>query len=374
MDAVTPRPADAPQPIEFSGSAGSFFGLAFGNLLLTIITIGIYRFWAKTRVRAYLWERTSFQGEPLEYRGRGIEKLLGALVVLGAVFVPLAIVGMIIAALGSAGDKLLAMLLYLPVYIGLIYLLGVGIYRSQRYIFSRTSWRGIRGGMTSGGWGYGVLYLKMTLLQVVSLGFATPYVTTRVWNARMNDGMFGSLPVAANAEWRPLFRRFIMVWVVALAVYAGIAATVMFGMPDVVAMLKAGSGRPADPEAAKATLAALGRLYGLIFLGGIVIALLMMGYYAAMLRELFGKTRIGTMALSLDVTPLGLIGFYLGNIAIVVFTLGLGVIIMPYRSFGFYARRLSTIGAFDADKLLQTSLAGPVQGDGLADAFDISAF
>ena len=302
-------------------------------------------------------------GEPLEYRGRGIEKMLGALLVLGGVFVPLGSIGMVIAAFSAGGDSLLAGLWYVPAYVVLIYLVGVAVYRSQRYRFSRTSWRGIRGGMINGGWSYGCLHLKMTLLQVVTLGFAIPYAAVRLWNARMNDAVFGSLPVSSRAQWQPLLRRFMTAWIAALAIYAGIVVMVFRAIPDVVALLSTGPAR----------LHAL-TVGGGVLIGFLMLGLLLLGYHAAMLRELVGNTRVGTMALAIDVTPTGLLRFYLGNIGLVVCTFGLGIVMMPYRVFGFYALRVSTVGSFDADAVLQTGLVGPIRGNGLAEAFDMTAF
>jgi uncharacterized membrane protein YjgN (DUF898 family) len=112
------------QRLAFSGRIGSFWGIALLNLLLTILTLGIFRFWAKTRQRRYLWAETSFAGEPLEYRGRGVELLVGALLAFAFIFLPLFAVGFIGQAIGKA-----AMFLYVPVYFGLFWLMGVGVYR-----------------------------------------------------------------------------------------------------------------------------------------------------------------------------------------------------------------------------------------------------
>ncbi|WP_397603378.1 DUF898 family protein [Sphingorhabdus sp.] len=54
----------------FHGSWQEFARIAFPNLLLTIVTLGIYRFWATTREREYLWGKTDFIDERLEWSGR----------------------------------------------------------------------------------------------------------------------------------------------------------------------------------------------------------------------------------------------------------------------------------------------------------------
>ena len=369
MDAMTP--VAAAEPVRFDGRLSGFVGLALGNLLLTIITLGIYRFWAKTRVRRHLWERTLFQGEPLEYRGRGIEKFVGALIVVAVLFVPLIVVSMIASYLIASKALPAAIILYLVMYLALIWLVGVGIYRSQRYLFSRTAWRGIRGGMVNGGWSYGLLFLKLALLSVLTLGFASPYVATRLWNARMNDASFGSAQLGATASWRPVYSRFLLAWIGALAIYVVAIGLVMAAFGPALEAFKPGAPPPEHPEA---MFGAILKIYGVMILAGITIALLMLRYKAALLRELFGQTSLDTLGFRFSATAGDLLKFALANFAIVVFTFGLGTIFMPFRVWTFYVRHLSTIGSLDVDALLQTSLVAPVQGDGLADAFDAAAF
>ena len=41
------------EPIKFKGKAAEYFGIWIVNLLLTVITIGIYGAWAKVRKKKY---------------------------------------------------------------------------------------------------------------------------------------------------------------------------------------------------------------------------------------------------------------------------------------------------------------------------------
>ncbi|RFA27198.1 hypothetical protein CAI21_15230 [Alkalilimnicola ehrlichii] len=59
------------------GSGAELFVIYLVNLLLKVITLGIYHFWAVTRVRRYLWAQTSFDGERFEYTGTGRQLFLG---------------------------------------------------------------------------------------------------------------------------------------------------------------------------------------------------------------------------------------------------------------------------------------------------------
>jgi uncharacterized membrane protein YjgN (DUF898 family) len=62
--------------------------LSLVNFLLNVITLSIYRFWAKTRVRRHIWSCVKINGEPLEYTGTGLELFLGALIVFGLIGLP----------------------------------------------------------------------------------------------------------------------------------------------------------------------------------------------------------------------------------------------------------------------------------------------
>jgi len=192
--------------------------------------------------------QTTFHGEPLEYRDRGIEKLLGALVVFAVLAVPLFGRSITSALLSAADHREWVPLLILILELGLLSLFGVGLYRSQRYILSRTAWPGIRGGMRHGGWRYGLSYLELVLLSVVTLGFIPPFVSTRLWNLRMSDAMFGPALFSAAAQWRPLYGRFLFAIIGTLLVF-GLAMVLAFSQfGDQLSHFKPGAPPPADPK------------------------------------------------------------------------------------------------------------------------------
>ena len=62
-------------------------GLSFTNMLLRILTLGIYHFWAKTEVRKRIWSAIRINDEPLTYTGRGLELFIGFLIVFFLFFV-----------------------------------------------------------------------------------------------------------------------------------------------------------------------------------------------------------------------------------------------------------------------------------------------
>jgi len=88
QDAFNTSAAAGPvERIGYEGQTGAVAGIALQNALFNLVTLGFYRFWAKTRLRRYFWGNTVFRGERLEYTGRGIEMFLGFLIAIAILFV-----------------------------------------------------------------------------------------------------------------------------------------------------------------------------------------------------------------------------------------------------------------------------------------------
>ena len=70
-----------PIAFEFHGKAGEYFRIWIVNILLTILTLGIYSAWAKVRNKQYFYGNSLLGGSPFEYSASPIAILKGRLVV-----------------------------------------------------------------------------------------------------------------------------------------------------------------------------------------------------------------------------------------------------------------------------------------------------
>jgi uncharacterized membrane protein YjgN (DUF898 family) len=362
---VAGRPAA--ERVRFEGGMGAFFLAQVGRLVLTVLTLGIHRFWWKTSVRRRLWADTTVDGDPLEYSGRGIEMFLGALIVFAAVLIPLSVLSFVAQLLQGSGQLLLAGLLQLGFFVLIVWLIGFAVYRARRYMLSRTSWRGIRAGMRGNGVGYAWLSFRLTLLNIVTLGFATPYGDARRWNALWGDAMLGTMPVKADVEWRSLMKTF-------LPAYAG--SILAFGLAFAMGwdgLVQLGAAADQGPLAVGEfdTLRPILEFYGYFAIAFLASALMMTGYRARFHQEALSATRLGDVTFGFSATTGDWLRFYLGNAAWVVLTLGIGGLLLRYRLWRFWMMHLRIHGELDPDAVRQSQLARPVQGDGLADAFDV---
>ena len=126
----------------FHGSGGSLFGIYVVNVLFTLVTLGVYYFWAKVRVRKYVLSQSEIEGDRFAYHGTGRELLIGFLKAMLFFVVPVIVLAVVRDVLDVwIGLKVLAGLLGYLLLVVFIPLATVG---ARRYRLSRSSWRGIR--------------------------------------------------------------------------------------------------------------------------------------------------------------------------------------------------------------------------------------
>ncbi|MGR3435763.1 MAG: DUF898 family protein [Shimia sp.] len=187
-EAVLP---DERHPGTFEGRMGAVAWLALRTGFWTILTLGLYRFWAKTKLRRYYWSSVRIGGWPLEYVGTPWEKLLGFLYAVVLVAFYLGIVNLILmfvsfsllAAPGAAyGLSLL----------GVVPLWFFAQYRARRYVLARTRWRGLRFGLAPGAWGYARRAALGWLAVVLTLGLSHPALRFRLTKYRNDRTFFGT--------------------------------------------------------------------------------------------------------------------------------------------------------------------------------------
>ena len=71
----------------FKGNAKEWFGIWIVNLLLSIVTIGIYSAWAKVRTKKYFYGNTFVDGRNFDYHATGGQILKGRLIIIAAIIV-----------------------------------------------------------------------------------------------------------------------------------------------------------------------------------------------------------------------------------------------------------------------------------------------
>ena len=174
-------------PFSFSGKGSEYFGIWIVNIILSIITIGIYSAWAKVRRLRYFYRNTTVAGSSFDFHARPIDILKGRLIAVGAYAVFFGL-----SKLSVAASVVLALVLFavIPYF----------AYKSLRFRYRNSSWRQIRfnfRGKVPGaygafvGWPLAALFSLYALLPL-SHHQATAYVH--------GNGALGETPVTFNAK------------------------------------------------------------------------------------------------------------------------------------------------------------------------------
>ena len=358
---ILPVPSAAAQaPFVHHGSTGAMVRLSLVNLLLNVVTLSLWRFWGKTRVRRLLWSGTDAWGDPAEYTGRGGELFLGFIVVMVAVFTPIIVAMTAAQAAVMAGD-VWAQGVIVALQVLIVVLAGAGLYRARRYQLTRTVWRGIRGGQSGEAWRYGVMMIAVGLASALTLGWAWPWAEMTLARYRMGNTTFGDARFECDARARPLYKRFAVLWLAGLVFMAGLAVaiggtiTYFEGMDD-------GSAE---------FLAVVVAFY----VGGALWALLTIGlplawYRAGFLRQLAAHTRFAGISFALEATTGSLMRLALGNWLISILSLG---VLRPWtaqRVFRYACAHLRTSGEPDWQVVCQAPESRTRMGEGMAAVFD----
>lgn len=195
---------------DFAGQKGPLFALALKTSILTVLTLGIYRFWMKTRLRRYYWSSVRPGGHPLEYLGEPVEKLLGFLIAVVVLAFYIGVVNLVLMFLSFAflhGNATA----YAVSFIGVIPIWFFALYRARRYVLARTRWRGLRFGLLPGAWGYSWRAVVHWAITILTLGVLWPRKTFWLEKYKTDRTVLGTWTLHQGGSWRMLFRPYVPV-------------------------------------------------------------------------------------------------------------------------------------------------------------------
>ena len=376
-------PGAEQQQFVYDGKLGELYGIFLVNVLLGVVTLGFYRFWGRTRMRRYIWSHVSFDGDPFEYTGTGGELFVGFLIVIG-MFIT-ATVAKLGIQLAWGPHSALPVVANFVFILGVVYLVFVARYAAQRYRLTRTSWRGISGGMTGSAWLWGIKAILLAVVSGLSLGLAGPWAQMRLLDDRLNNSYFGDAKASAHTSSAPLYVAFL------LGIGIMVVGSIALMVAVVVLMLASGLGselaeitrQGGGAQATHDRMEEVFKHHGGLLIGmGIAfyVASAVLGmvafaqYYVAMAREIARKLALAELRFGTTITIWRLINRVFWNAVIFIATLGFGRPMVLHRSLRFLADNLQVYGRVEGTEITQSTLPRPRFGEGLLEAFDPGFF
>ncbi|MHB1116318.1 YjgN family protein [Sideroxydans sp.] len=163
---------------EFTGKGWEYFRIWIVNLLLSILTLGIYSAWAKVRRLQYFYRNTQLVGASFEYHGTPITILKGRII---------AFVLLLIYTIAAQMNLLLGVSTFLLLVAVMPWL----IVRSLRFKLYNSSYRGLRFGFAGSDGGAYVVFLLWPILAIPTLSLLTPFTQFKIKQYQHNNSRFG---------------------------------------------------------------------------------------------------------------------------------------------------------------------------------------
>jgi hypothetical protein len=161
--------------VEFHGTAREWFGIWIVNILLSILTVGIYSAWAKVRTKKYFYQNTVIAGRNFDYHATGGQIFAGRLIIIGGV-----IAYSVITTIAP---------LFAPVIaLAFAFLMPYFIAKSIKFNASNTSWANVRMGFDGSIGDSYLIYLFYPFLTALTLYTTAPFL------ARAGQIFFQQLP------------------------------------------------------------------------------------------------------------------------------------------------------------------------------------
>lgn len=334
-------------PIEFTGSGKEYFGIWIVNILLTIVTLGIYSAWAKVRRRKYFYNNTLLDGSPFDYLARPVAILKGWLIA-AAVLIAYKVSSDIYPAVSAL---ILLLIILITPWV---------VVRSMRFNLVNTSYRNVRFNFKKNYQGSAAVFLGWLAVTVLTAGLAFPYYFYRqkkfvLDNAGYAQDSFGLTEL--GKRFYLLFLKLAGIVVLFFLVLFGVAAAVGYG----AAM--AGI----ETESVSNVTGGVANFATYLFM------LLLFAYFEVRKNNLiWNHARLGQHRFKSEMKVWPMFLIYLTNLFAIVFSIGLLIPWAEIRTTRYRLQHTKMLVAQSLDGYVAERLDEQnALGDQLSEAFDI---
>ncbi len=333
------------QDFSFAGSGGEYFRIWIVNILLSILTLGIYSAWAKVRREQYFHRNLMLDGSGFDYHGQPQAILKGRAVVF------------VIFSIWSAAQNISPLVFGLIslVILPLVPWLAVRAFRFRAY---NTSYRGLRFSFKASYREAFKVFVGYGLLSVLTLGLAFPLFYRQLRKFVLDNLSFGTAKFSCQVSIGTIYRIFV------LPMLLGILAIALLAFVFVTA---SGAGGAA-------------KNYYLIGIAVIALALLMILMRAVVAPYITGRTvnavwnstSLERHHFSSNLPVGGFIWLTVTNWLLMLLTLGLFIPWARVRSARYRAEHMSFLVDGDLESFVAGELtAASALGDEAAEMMDL---
>ena len=315
-------------PFEFKGTGSEYFKIWIVNVILSIVTLGIYSAWAKVRRKQYFYGNTHVQGASFEYLADPVRILKGRAIVVGFLIVN-SVVSDLVPVVGSI--------------LGLVFIVIFPwlVVRSLAFNAQNSTIRNIRFGFHGTAGEAAKVYLLWPVAAFLTVGILYPYVYFRQKKFVVENSSYGTTKfrfIATGREYYRLFFSLLGITIIGIAVVAA-------------------SGSVFPPVA---------------FLLGIVLYLYIFAFFSAKTTNLlYSSSRLASHRLEATLKIKNYMGLVVTNAVATALTLGMFYPWAKVRTARYKLEHLSIVDSGDLDHFVANEQQQvSALGEEMSDFFD----
>jgi uncharacterized membrane protein YjgN (DUF898 family) len=336
--------------MEFRGKGSEYFKIWIVNLVLSLLTLGIYSAWATVRTKRYFYGNTFLDNSSFDYHAAPKQILIGRLI---------AITIFIVASLLSDFSPAFSIFLFL----GLFILVPVIIQRSIRFNHTMTSFRNVRFAFYGkAGEAYGP-YFWWPMVSSLTIQIFFPFLHHSANSYLVNNSRYGNLKFHAPLKRGHYFITYLKMLgpsiIYTLSVVAFVDFLINIEALDIIELLK-------EPDSLLSWFLLLAPMY-------LVLILFSKAYVKARIRKhLLSRTSLaGNANLDSTMTARGLFWVYLKNTLLIILSLGF---YYPWAKVNLTKYSVENTAVYisdDVGEVISEQQKVSPFADELGDAFDI---
>ena len=199
--------------VEFTGKASEYFGIWIVNLLLTILTFGIYSAWAKVRRKKYFHNNTLIDNAGFDYHAKPVSILKGRII---------AFLFFLGYSYGGQISPFVTVFFVVLFFVALPWL----VVRSSIFNARNTSHRGLRFDFVGKIKEAARVFILLPILSVLSLWLAVPYAAQQKNKFLMSNHKFGLSQFDMKATVGSFYKVYWILFIPVIIAIIGIVAAV----------------------------------------------------------------------------------------------------------------------------------------------------
>lgn len=322
VSAATPA-TEQEHKFEFYGKGFEYFKIWIVNILLTILTLGIYSAWAKVRNLQYFYGNTRLNNATFEYTAKPLQILKGRII---------AVVFLVAYTVLSQTSPMLALVMALILLIALPWIVVLSLRFNARY----TSYRNIAFRFHGGAGGAFKAFVGWPILATLTLFILLPFAWKRQAQYIINNHSYGETPFNFDVNIGEYYKMLLIV----------IGGTVVFFVLFALLMGGGSLALASNPAAMLSMMVPMMLIYFAFYLvvGAYVIV--------TMANIQFNNSQLGAHRFTANWQTLSYMKLLFVNTLMILLTLGLYIPFAKVRTAAYKAQHTQFVAVGDIDSFV----------------------